>query len=1183
MSLAWEKVIEKPEFKELPDEEKLSARQEYFDDVVKPHINESEYEPAQKEFFEFDDSLKKKSLFNKFMYGKSGSLKGAVKAVGKQHGDTSRVTGAAMGGLAVMPAAGLAATGKLISDPLNLRSQRTVAQREKQAMEVFHKITSIPQKLIQTEDQQKLLEQAMKPLEWVETATTFYGDKAAEKWGATVGASVKTVMDLAVYFGLPVLKAKLVGQIKAGNLKGANTTINLIKDRTSKTVLKDRTVYRIKNKPSKISKQPQPLIKPKELHGQKQTISSVREQLKDISVELQDFGSKTPQEKVSLVRSIKESERGSIEIQPSEKAKFQKLKSEDPNVKAVSGMYEKETALERLHGGALKAWTKDMGANAIIRWLDRFHPLKKASPEGYDSARTFLAHKDVAGLKFAELIEGMEGVRAYEDLFTSYVTAKRAFTRAERGIKNPIPKGGGEPVSLEQASGAIKSIEAEFAKMGKTEALNTAFKNFQNWADKYILQEAVGGIISKETYAKIKEGNEFYASFDVLDNLPKDIENLPSLSSPEYFSVANQKAIKKMKGTEKRIANPIEATVRKFITAQGLYERNKVANIVLNDLEKLNLSKRVVGSFKQKQALKEKGIDSVIEGHYNKKEFDLVSVFRDGRVEKYSVPKEFADVMKQLKPYQAPKWIHMLNSVFRKSATTLYVPFTISNAFRDALMAYTTSPVYKGSPLGIGGFAKDWAGGLAQGAKHEFLGGAREGWRSKLNEYLGGSDIATAYIKDKGSFGYAGNIRNAKLAKADLFKKSGGRFIADVIRSPFDLIEKLSSTVELAPRLGVYKRGLKQGVGGKKSAMMARESTIDFNKAGALMKIINQFVPFLNARVQGRLTVGRALINRPAQTMAKITSSVLLPATGLYLWNRVYNSELYDDIPEHIKSRYFTFIIGTAENPRGETVPKYILIPKSDVGEIGWNPIEYALDKFFKKDNESLLGFFTNWMNDVSPVEFAREGKLSGTKALGSVLPPIAKGGLESLFNINLYWGNEIVPYYWEKSRPDPLQYREDTPELYKALGAKLNMSPLKIQNLMGNVFASYGRQGLSPDAMLRGLTGRIIRVQGGEKASQASAIIRDIEIGYTTAREWAKEAIRNKDRELALKIMNDWDSGLKDQVSAIGKYGFKDRGGLYNAYRFSRLKRRGILKRRRDDRPWIEQKLSRPKRGRRR
>ncbi|MDP1614615.1 MAG: LPD38 domain-containing protein, partial [Methylococcales bacterium] len=223
--------------------------------------------------------------------------------------------------------------------------------------------------------------------------------------------------------------------------------------------------------------------------------------------------------------------------------------------------------------------------------------------------------------------------------------------------------------------------------------------------------------------------------------------------------------------------------------------------------------------------------------------------------------------------------------------------------------------------------------------------------------------------------------------------------------------------------------------------------------------------------------------------------------------------------------------------------------------------------------------FFINYLNDLSPVEFAREGKLSASKAAGGLLPPIVKGVAEDWANLSMYRGTEIVPYYMGKTQPPELQYKENTPESYKWLGKKLNVSPLRLQNFASNVLAGYGREGLDPSAMLRGLTGRLVRTTAGAKEQQAWVVIKDIEQGYTYTRAYADEMIAAGDRSGANRLMSEWNHGLDKRIQEITKFGVEDKGGLKRAYMFTPEKRKGLLLKRRDEtKSPLEKKLSREK-----
>jgi hypothetical protein len=805
-------------------------------------------------------------------------------------------------------------------------------------------------------------------------------------------------------------------------------------------------------------------------------------------------------------------------------------------------------------------------------WLDRFHVLGKgvqkrtvddngmevvlklpATEEAYKEARTFAAYKDDAGMKLAELQDALRPVRDGEAIFTDYVAAWRDRSRALAGFKNP------NDVRYPEATRAMREAEKLWRELGRDpQDLRNAARNFSNWANQHILGGAVeSGFITKEAADKIRQTNSFYAAFEILEKMPKNINDIPTMSLPtkEYFSRANQDIIKKMTGTTKKTSNPIETTLSKFMKAELNYAQNKVANAFVDDPVIKDFIRPVAKSIRELKALKAQGKNPVMQGVWNKREFDTINRFKNGKVEQYLVPTEYADAMKQLTPQQANKYIRVANSAFRQAATTLYLPFTVGNIARDVKLAYTTTPAYtaKLRDLGVPSlfkFTSDVMNGLYHGAKWEFL---------------KHDDIVQGYLRSGGGFGYSGEIRHARQMKSELFKKRGLSKYAQPIRTTRDLLEKISSAVELAPRIAVYRRSIKQGQSAKDAAFSARSSTIDFSRGGRTMKVLNQWVPFLNARVQGRLRLVEGLRGDPKGTGMKIAMTTILPAVSAYAWNRTYYSDLYEDIPEWVKQNYFTFIYGEAKDEDGKTVPKYFVFAKGDADQMVANPIEFALDSAYKRDRVTATKFLTDWISDISPVQFAREGELSGTKALGSLLPPPAKAVVEPLTNTNFYFGNEVVPTWMEK-RPPELQYYESTPDTYKKAGKALGLSPLKIQNVMSNLFAGYGRSGFDPHEVIKNLAGRMVKTKGGAKENKAWDELNNLEQEYQFARERAIAAAKNENFDEVNKLIRQWNEQLpmriakyNSQMENLKADEFMDRGGLARAYLFTPQKIKNI------------------------
>lgn len=834
-------------------------------------------------------------------------------------------------------------------------------------------------------------------------------------------------------------------------------------------------------------------------------------------------------------------------------AAAQKIYNQNPNWGKVHGMIGKDKAPFSLVG----LWN-DVWKSAF----DKFEPLKNVSRETYNEAIKYQTYKDVAQIKAKELEPLFQPFGSKDSVMvTEYIAAKRALNRAENGIKNP------NNVTLDEAKNAIQEIEKHYAASGGDVAnLQKAADGFSQWAQKNILKEAYdNGFISKEAYDSIVSKNKFYATFDILAYMPDNLDKLPILASSEYFSISNQKIIKAMVGTEKAIDDPIEATIRKFANAQAQFAQNKVASTFIDDVMSnpdpavQSMIRPLAQSKKEFDILTKQGANptSVIpEG------WESLNRMNNGYVEKFVVPKEIAESMKQLTPYQAPKAIQAVNSIFRQTATALYLPFTVGNAVRDAFMAFVTSPVYRGAE--VVKFPVDWVKGLYEGMKYEFAGNSKQ---------------VEGYLKHGGGFGWTSEVRDAAAAKEKLFK--GKLDIVLDKANLFKQIEKLSGAVELAPRMAVYERAIQQGSSMDEAAMMARKATIDFNRSGSAVKVLNQFIPFFNARIQSRVVLGEALKNDPKGTITKGFLATVLPGATLYAYNRVHYSDLYDDIPKYTRDNYFTFITGETKDEEGRTVPKYFVIPKGDIGQMLWNPIEHAIEKAWKDDKTSTVAFLTQFVSDLSPVGFAREGELSAGMTLSNITPPPVKAVVENVTNKNLYTGQDVVPHFMAENKPPELQYKEKTPETYKWIAkelkdkANISVSPLKVQNFMSNIIAGYGREGLDPAAMFKGIQGRFYKEQGGQKERNTWDIIKEIERGYDTTRAHAEEFVKAGDRANAIKLMQAWNDGIDKEISRMADKGIADKGGVRKDYFFTFDKIKSVMRTGADTRTSLERKIS--------
>lgn len=714
----------------------------------------------------------------------------------------------------------------------------------------------------------------------------------------------------------------------------------------------------------------------------------------------------------------------------------------------------------------------------------------------YVAARMYAGRTGVIEAGLEDLQKILSPIRSERPDFTRFILARRAAERAERGFANPANVTGSQ---------AMQALEELKSKVGEKtfQLFEQAEAGMQKWANETILKPAAdAGIIAKNTYDSILSKNKHWVPFQVLDYLPDAKQADMMKTGSEIFSVSKQGIVKGLESTEKTIRDPFEAIIEKMSSAIGLIKRNEVAGKLIKLRDALPEGKDLIQPL-EKTAKVPKGWGSI-------------SVFIDGKSTKWAVPEELSWAMHQMNNADAGilgNFLRFTSSAFRKGATNLYIPFSLSNAFRDAQMAVMTSK--------YGFNAADWVKGFYEGLKGSF------GWDSKLLE---------EFNKSGGGFGgFLQSARDLGGIKNKLFEPSWWRKTKAVI-NPLDLISNFAEATELAPRLGVFNKALKKGASTLEAAFEARNSTIDFAKSGQEMRIINMWVPFVNARWQALLNTARVFKDRPIRSAAKASALIVIPGVTTYLWNTINYPDLYDDVPQWIKDTYFPIIVGEDKDKDGNRIPKMVMIPKGDVGQIFYNPLEYTMEYIRRGEPSNFTRLALEWMSQLSPIPFTRDGKVSTTQILSSALPPVIKTPMELATNQSFFTDAPIVPGSLANVSPEE-QYNEKTPGLAVTVGRALGLSPMKLAYGVGGLLGGFGREIVDPSKILESSMTRFYRSTGGAKTNEAWNIRDEAVTGYNTARQQAKRAIQGNDVNAALKIIDNWNVAAEKMLPDILPY----------------------------------------------
>lgn len=755
-------------------------------------------------------------------------------------------------------------------------------------------------------------------------------------------------------------------------------------------------------------------------------------------------------------------------------------------------------------------WIKNAPKKFTEAFSDRFAPIKRfedmvsdmagkpidINSSAYIGARMYAGRMGTVESYLGDLQKILSPLSKERADFTRFVLSRRALERADRGFENPAG------VTADTARLAMDELKA---KVGPEmfSRFENAEQAIQKWADENILKPATeSGIISQKVYDSIIEKNRHWMPFHVIDELPDPaaLDRMPR--GTEIFSVGKQGIIHELEGTEKIIRDPFESIIDKLSNAVNLIKRNEVAEKLINIRKVMPEAEEFIKPL-EKSERAPKGWGSL-------------SVFEDGKNTKWMVPEELSWAMHQMNEVEAGilgNFVKFTSAAFRKGATTLYIPFSLSNSVRDAQMAIMSSK-YGFNPA-------DWVKGFAEGLKGAF------GWDSELID---------EFAKNGGGFG--GFIQGAKEIsgiKNQLFEPTWWKRTKAVI-NPFNLVENFAEATELAPRLGVYKKALKAGASGLEAAYEARNATIDFAKAGQEMRIMNMWVPFVNARWQALLNTARIFKESPVKTSAKAGALIITPGVTTYFWNAMNYPDLYEDVPRWIKDTYFPIIVGEDKDQNGDRIPKMVLIPKGDVGQIFYNPIEYALDYVRKGEPSNFMKLGLEWLSQLAPIPFTRDGELSTSQFLSGALPPILRTPAELATNKSFFTNQPVVPRRLEQVAPTE-QYDDKTPYAAVVAGRALGISPMKLAYGLNGLLGGFGREIIDPTKVLQTTADRFYRAAGGEKRNQAWNLKDETVVGYNTAREQARRALEANDTQTAMNIIDNWNAQAEKILPDILPY----------------------------------------------
>jgi hypothetical protein len=643
----------------------------------------------------------------------------------------------------------------------------------------------------------------------------------------------------------------------------------------------------------------------------------------------------------------------------------------------------------------------------IANYTDKMHPFKvakellggkdiEASKDPYKLARltagnigradAFLEHgsyefgtleKNGMGLK-----EVLEPVRKDIDGFTAYAIAARAVELEGRGITSGF--------DIDAARTVVEQTKGKYAETFKN------LQDFQNNATKY-LRDA--GLVSAENYDLMLQANQNYVP------LYRAFEGAATPSKTRGLNVRNP--IKKIKGSELDIVNPIESIVKNTYLFIDIAEKNRVrqslVDLIENAPEGQTVMERVTAPIRPIEITKSE-IGKIFEAHgienidpetasiFRPNNFtaakDEIAVYRDGKREVYKVSQELANAANGLDASSTSILMKILSAPasLLRAGVTLSPDFMARNVTRDQFVAFIQGngyvPIY-----------------------HSLVG---------LKDIVTKSDDYYSWLKSGGANSAMVSL-DRNYIKSNILKLSEETGFMDatwnVIKSPVEMLRVASELMENSTRVGAFKseRGDNVSLDSQlASGLASRDVTMDFAKMGAKIKAVNQISAFFNARIQGPVRMYEALRDNPLETVAKSVASITVPS--ILLWFNNKDDPRYQELPDWQKDLFWII-------PTKDTLYR---VPK---------PFEYGL--MFGTLPERVLNAY---YKDKPKEEMAAFMKTFSQMFAFDAIPTFALPMLEQWANKSYFTGRPIVPHDAEKQLPE-YQYSPNTNMLIRQIG----------------------------------------------------------------------------------------------------------------------------------------------------
>ena len=738
------------------------------------------------------------------------------------------------------------------------------------------------------------------------------------------------------------------------------------------------------------------------------------------------------------------------------------LKEKLDKVIQLNETYQGQTAAERAAGSIArekekvqlrkhpKEWLSTHFDKFYTNWVDDKHAFAKvvarAEAElGRKLAYDYDVHKqaqmaiNVASSRALLFLTGGKGVeetykvlnKVYGHAITKNVTMKDIMDALNKVSKEDVSKTGAENAydalgnyliamrteELEKHYHDAYARSAGFDEEGTREIIQNTPESIKKIAQMYwdintnivnILQQQ--GLISKDLAGKLRKYKHYCPMYrDMSDGITDMDEMIGTIGvfnkGGGYANVSN--GIKRIEGGGKRpILDPITSLSQMAVSMISKCERNDVAKTFV------------------KLGQDFAGLGDVVVRDPTLKHADptafAFTVWQNGEQVAYRTMPEIYDALTNNDAQTNRFTIKMASSIAQtlRTGATISPSFIVRNLLRDTMSATVNSKT---------------------GFYLPFVDNVRGAWKLHFDKefsaeyHASGASMSTYMRADADS--------SRDLTKELLGHKYDSypvvvKQVRQLISYAWHKYEKFGNLIEDSTRAGEFRRARNQGLSIDQAGQLAREITLDFSRHGKKGQMINKYVPFFNATIQGTDKFIRTFKDNPMRAILNTVIWIVLPSLGLWAIN--HDDDWYKELDENTK--YTNWAIPL---PGGT----HLLIPKpQEVGILFGSGIEAVLNQMTGTDPHGMKEWARQYAEAMTP----------------SLYPAVVRPLIEWMTNYSFWTGRNLVPASLQKA-PSEMQFTSYTSELAKSLGdtwlaKSIKLSPIAIDNWISGWFGSAGR-----------------------------------------------------------------------------------------------------------------------------